>query len=132
MKKQKDFNYIAKLEKAIKKKYGDSAIQNPANLWNEEKEKDYLNQLKEFLEKEKKHQASSEPENVNGILITRKLFNRDRKLNCSVCEKKINSSIDDICVIKYDCCGKCYINFIEGREDRWLEGWRPDNVKKST
>ena len=30
--KEKDLNYIAGLEKAIKKKYGEEAIQNPAKL----------------------------------------------------------------------------------------------------
>ena len=38
MKPKKDLNYIAKVEKAIAKKYGDLAIQNPAKFWNEEKE----------------------------------------------------------------------------------------------
>ena len=40
MKKEKDLNYIAKIEKAIAKKYGDIAIQNPAKFWDEKKEKD--------------------------------------------------------------------------------------------
>ncbi len=52
--KEKDLNYIAGLEKAIKKKYGDEAIQNPAKFWDEEKEKDYIQQLEDFVEKQKK------------------------------------------------------------------------------
>ena len=35
--KETDLDYVAKLEKAIKKKYGEEAIQNPAKFWNEEK-----------------------------------------------------------------------------------------------
>ena len=42
--KEKDLNYIAGLEKAIKKKYGPEAIENPAKHWDEEKEKDYIQQ----------------------------------------------------------------------------------------
>ena len=53
--KDKDLNYIAALEKAIKKKYGDDAIQNPASYWDEDKEKEYIEQLKEFVEKQKKY-----------------------------------------------------------------------------
>ena len=26
---------------------------------------------------------------------------------------------DDYYMNKYDCCGKCYIKFVEGREERW-------------
>ena len=52
--KEKDLNYIAGLEKAIKKKYGDEAIENPAKHWDKEKEKDYIQQLEEFVQKQKK------------------------------------------------------------------------------
>ena len=39
---RKDLNYIAKLERAIKQKYGTEAIQNPASQWDEQKEKEYI------------------------------------------------------------------------------------------
>ena len=35
----KDLEYIVKLERAIKQKYGSDAIQNPASYWDEEKRK---------------------------------------------------------------------------------------------
>ena len=35
---KKDLNYIAAVEKAIKKKYGSEAIDNPEKFWDEEKE----------------------------------------------------------------------------------------------
>jgi len=130
--KEKDLNYIAGLEKAIKKKYGEAAIQNPAKFWNEEKERSYLQQLKEFVQGQKQKEDSREPKNVNGVLITKKLLNKERKTNCSVCKKLLRKINDEIYTIKYDCCEKCYINFIEGRTERWLEGWRPKNVTKST
>jgi len=25
----------------------------------------------------------------------------------------------------YGCCVNCFIEFIEGREQRWKDGWRP-------
>ena len=40
MKKNKDPNFVAKVEQAIQKKYGKEAIQNPTANWEEEKEKD--------------------------------------------------------------------------------------------
>ena len=35
---KKDPNYVVKLEKAIAKKYGDEAIENPKKHWSDEKE----------------------------------------------------------------------------------------------
>jgi hypothetical protein len=26
---------------------------------------------------------------------------------------------------KWKCCYYCFLEFIEGREQRWLDGWRP-------
>jgi len=26
---------------------------------------------------------------------------------------------------KFDCCYECYIQFVDGREERWKSGWRP-------
>jgi len=130
--KNKDLNYVAALEKAIKKKYGEAAIQNPAKDWNEEKERDYLKQLKQFIEKQKKYELETEPENVNGVLITKKLLNKDTKNKCSVCTSSVKNINDDIFILKYECCEKCYIDYVDGREARWMKGWRPKNVRKST
>ena len=65
----KDLDYIARLEKAISRKYGGEAILNPMANWSEEREREYLEQLK---------------------------------------------TLD------------CYIQYVEDREERWLQGWRPD------
>jgi len=130
--KEEDLNYIAAVEKAIKKKYGDDAIQNPAKFWDEIKEESYLRQLKDFVEKQRKHEASAESENVKGVLITKKLLSKERKINCSVCRGLVKKINDEIYLLKYNCCERCYINYVEDREDRWLEGWRPKNVTKST
>ena len=70
---KKDLDYIAALEKAIEKKYGTEAIQNPAKFWDVDKESVYLEQLKEFVQKQRKLELAVEPENVNGVLITKKL-----------------------------------------------------------
>ena len=129
--KEEDLNYIAALEKAIKKKYGADAIQNPAKFWDEIKEKSYLRQLKDFVEKQRKYEASSESENVKGVLITKKLLSKERKINCSVCSGLVKRINDEIYLLKYNCCERCYVNYVEDREDRWLEGWRPKNVTKS-
>lgn len=38
--------YVAKLEKAISQKYGEEATHNPRRFWDEEKEKQYIEQSK--------------------------------------------------------------------------------------
>ena len=44
--KNKDPDYIAKLEKAIADKYGKETIVHPKADWDDEKEMEYLNELK--------------------------------------------------------------------------------------
>ena len=132
MKKEKDLDYIASLEKAIKKKYGEDAIQNPASFWDDAKEKKYLAQLVAFDQKQRKHEEEIGLENVNGVLISQKLLNKEGKLNCPVCAELIKKVNDDIYITKFECCEKCYYIYAHGREDRWLKGWSPDNVKSNT
>ena len=72
----KNYNKIAAIEKAIKEKYGAEAVVNPKSDWDENKEKEYLDQMKELYSKNNKKRE--------------------------------------------------YSKFVEGREERWLEGWRPD------
>jgi hypothetical protein len=129
--KSDDLNYIAGLEKAIKKKYGDEAVENPAKHWDKEKEKDYIQQLEEFVQKQKKSEREHDVENVDGVLVSHKLLNKEGILICSTCSKKLKTINDDIYHTKFDCCEKCYIKSVEHREKRWLDGWRPKNVTKS-
>ena len=129
--KSDDLNYIAGLEKAIKKKYGEEAIENPAKFWDKEKEKDYIQQLEEFVQKQKKSEREHDVENVDGVLVSHKLLNKEGILICSTCSKKLKTINDDIYHTKFDCCEKCYIKYVEHREKRWLDGWRPKNVTKS-
>ena len=129
--KEKDLNYIANLEKAIKNKYGDEAIENPAKHWDQEKEQNYMTQLKHFIQKQKKIEDDRTLENVDGVLVSRKLLNKEGILNCSTCGSKLKTINDDIYFNKYECCERCYIKYVDGREKRWLEGWRPKNVAKS-
>ena len=124
MKKEKDWDYIAKLEKAIAKKYGNIAIQNPASFWNEEKEKEYLEQLKEEA-KQQEEARHEEQIDVGGFFVPKKLINKDASRMCPVCEIYSVKALDDVYMSKYDCCYKCYILYVDGREERWLKGWRP-------
>ena len=127
----KDPNYAIKVEQAIAKKYGERAIQHPKKDWDGEKEKTYLSQIKEFY---KQDTSQSDEIEIDGVLIPKKLITKESKRSCPVCNVYSFKSNDDVYMSKFDCCEKCYIQWIEGREDRWLTGWRPNNAnnKKTT
>tara|TARA_B100000131_G_C17875737_1_gene516151 strand:- start:246 stop:644 length:399 start_codon:yes stop_codon:yes gene_type:complete len=124
--KDKDLNKIAAIEKAISEKYGEEAVANPMASWDEEREKDYLKQMKKFYTKIKRNEEHQEKIDINGIKVSKKLLNRESLKNCPVCGSFPKVSMDDVCFIKFGCCSKCYDRYIFGREERWLTGWRPN------
>jgi hypothetical protein len=125
----KDPSEIVKIEKAIAQKYGEDTIANPKHYWNEDKEKEYLNQLKEVSKKE---QEKDQKIDVGGVFISKKLLNKDSKRSCPVCQIYSFDLSDDLYMNRFDCCRKCYIKWGEGREERWKTGWRPnENNSKS-
>ena len=124
---KKDLNDIAAIERAIAQKYGDEAIKNPRADWDEEKEKEYLEQMKSLYARSYRSQEREEKVDVNGIKVTKKLLNRESLKSCPVCGSFPKKSMDDVCLVKFDCCSQCYTQYVENREERWLKGWRPNN-----
>ena len=122
----KDWDHIAKIEKAIRQKYGAEAIINPSSNWSAAKEKEYIKQLKEMASRQLALDELQEKVNTDGFLINKKLLTRETTiLNCPVCSKRLKTVKDDIYNNKFKCCHKCYIEYVEDRKERWLEGWRP-------
>jgi hypothetical protein len=121
-----DPNYVAKLEKAISEKYGEEAIQNPKKLWNKEKEQKYLKDLKEFYSRETEKRESERQRTEGGILISKRILEKESNRECPVCVKYSFAMKDDLYMSKFQCCFDCYIHYVEGREARWRSGWRPD------
>lgn len=123
----KNPDYIASVEKAISDKYGEETIQNPKGNWDESKEKDYLEQMRGFYSKLKRNEETQEKVDINGIKVSKKLLTREGLKNCPVCGDFPKKSMDDVCLVKFDCCNRCYIQYVEDREERWLKGWRPND-----
>ena len=120
-------DYIVKLEKAISQKYGEEATYNPKRSWDEDKEKEYLQQSIEEQQKFAKNAESQDKIEADGFLINKKLLNRDHNRTCPVCSKYSFHPRDDLYMNKFEACFKCYIQYIDGgREERWKSGWRPD------
>ena len=117
--------YIAKLEKAISQKYGNEAINNPRRFWDEDKEKEYIVQSQEEQRKFAKLSETRDKVEQDGFLINKKLLNKDTNRSCPVCNKYSFDARNELYMNKFECCWKCYIQWIEDREERWLSGWRP-------
>ena len=122
--KEKDWDYIAKLEKAIAKKYGEAAVQNPAKFWDEEKEKEYLEQIKELQRKEINKKLSESKKDVGGFFISEKLINRETNRQCPLCGEYSFIKKDGLYMNKFKCCYKCYMNHFEGIEGNWENKWK--------
>tara|TARA_Y100000592_G_scaffold84266_1_gene134974 strand:+ start:2141 stop:2518 length:378 start_codon:yes stop_codon:yes gene_type:complete len=122
----KNYDKIAAIEKAISEKYGEETIVNPQSEWTEEKEKEYIKQSKELYNKNKRISEFADKIDVNGIKVSKKLLNRESLRSCPVCGSFPKKTMDDVCLIKFQCCNNCYIKFVEDREERWLSGWRPE------
>lgn len=123
--------YVSKVEKAIADKYGDKAVVNPRSLWDEEKEKQYIEQAKENAEKYYKAEEDEDLIEKDGIFISKKLLNKSNAKSCPVCDKYLADNKDAVYLIKWDCCHICFIQWVESREERWLTGWRPDKRLKN-
>jgi len=128
--KVEDLNKVAQIEKAIAKKYGHEAIANPKSFWTDEKEKEYLEQLKEFYSKKQREKQHTEKVEEEGVLISKNLITRKSNRKCPVCEAFSFDIRDDLYMNKFECCHKCYIQWVEDREERWLKGWRPNKEQK--
>jgi hypothetical protein len=78
-----------------------------------EKEKEYLADLKGFYKYEES--GLDEEEEINGVFIPKKLITKNSKRSCPVCNVYSFKSNDDVYMSKFDCCEKCYIQWVEGR-----------------
>ena len=128
---KKDWNYVAAVEKAIAEKYGKETIQDFKSGWSEEKEKIYLQQLKEASKLQTEENYAEEKDNSNfRIRKKKKTVLSDR--SCPVCKTYSFSMKDDLYMNRFKCCFRCYVDFVEGREDSWKEGQRPDTKRIET
>ena len=101
--KDKDDNYLIKVENAIQEKYGEETIQNPKATWDEEKE--YLEQIKKIAKQEK----PKEKIEIDGVLMPKKLFRKESKRTCPVCKTYSFSSRDDLYMVKFNHCFGCWL-----------------------
>lgn len=126
---KKSLDEIAALEKAIKKKYGEEAILDPRSGWTPEKEEEYSKQAEKARLKQQKAKEQRERVEINGVFVSKKLLSKEQESRtCPVCKNYSFKSSDDVYMIKYQCCFDCWAKYVDGREQRWAEGWRPNET----
>ena len=122
-----DPDYVLRLEKAIEKKYGPETIVNPRSLWNPEKEKKYLEDLKTFYGFS---EETSKKIEHDGILLSEKLLTKENTSKCPNCFRYSPSFLDKASLIKFDCCFKCYVDHVEHREEEWSKSKLRNKIKE--
>lgn len=105
----RDLNFVQALEKAVKEKYGEEATYNPKQFWDEQKEKEYIQEVKKTALKESESTRSQEKVEIDGILIPKKLINKNTNKECISCKKYSFSKKDDLYLNKFKVCYKCYV-----------------------
>ena len=66
--------------------------------WDEIKEKEYLEQMRELYKKTIENESFQEKIDVNGIKVSKKLFNRDSLKHCSVCSSRSRRKLRMMCI----------------------------------
>lgn len=125
MNSKKDPNYIAALEKAISEKYGKDTVQDFRNTWEEDKEKEYLEQLKILQTKLDVFKENQEEVIIGDVKIRKRRRDQNEDRTCPVCKTYSFSRSDDLYMNRFKSCHDCYIDFIFGREEAWKNGERP-------
>ena len=125
MSEKKNWDRIAKIEKAVSEKYGKETIRNPRDEWTDEQEQSHNEQLKKFADKERQWRTKNEKvELEEGVFVSSKLLKKEEDTSrvCPVCETYSFDLKDDLYMTKFDCCWSCYIQHVEGREEQWNNG----------
>jgi len=110
---KKDPNYIVKLERIISQRYGEETIANPKDNWDDNKEQEYFRQLKELEEKEEDKGKNEEEFISEGNILIDKKIKENKDRICLKCNEYSFKKIDDIYMIKYQCCYKCYLKYYD-------------------
>tara|TARA_B100000686_G_C16418042_1_gene775700 strand:+ start:315 stop:740 length:426 start_codon:yes stop_codon:yes gene_type:complete len=123
---KRDQKFVVEVERAMSRKYGQEAVQNPKSHWDDQKEKDYLEQLKKVQEKEDNLKEKRQKIKQDDVFIDKRFLDKKAERSCPVCSTYSFSPQDDLYINKFSCCKECYIVFVEHREEKWKSGWRPD------
>lgn len=127
---REDMNYISNLEDAVREKWGEIAADNPMKHFDEEDREQYKEEVERINKKffKSRRESADKKDIGDSVKIDEEFFvGREGNDICEVCKRYSFKSKDDLYLKQYGSCKECYIEYIEGRENRWENGWRPDN-----
>jgi hypothetical protein len=122
---EKEYLWLAKMEKMLTEKYGPLTVASCRKFWSQEKERSFLEQEKELIYLKNKSKLKDSLVEKESYLVNQKLLSKDTVRECQVCNVYSFEMRDNLYMNKFNCCFGCYIQWIEGREERWQKGWRP-------
>ena len=68
--------------------------------------------------------------NLNVVLIS-KSEDRNTDFFCKICKYPLIEQDDFVKNDKYNCCRKCYLNFVQSRKSEWQKGFKIDKTELS-
>ncbi len=71
--------------------------------------------------KTKEEDKKEKVEITDGVFVSKKLLMKGSSRTCPVCGVYSFNKQDDVYMSKFQCCFKCYIQYFEGREEKWLK-----------
>ena len=81
----------------------------------------YHEEIKEIYKQELQSKGSDEKIEANGFFVSKKLLTNKEDRTCPTCFVYSFEQKDDVYMNKYDCCHRCYLKFVEGKEERWQD-----------
>lgn len=117
----RDPEYLDKVQKAISEKYGDETIQSLRANWTTAKEISYLKEIRRLSKQQIVEEDPEDKVEVDGVFIPKKLFIKETDRVCASCGEYSFNNQDDLYMTKFRCCWKCYVQYVEGREEKWLK-----------
>jgi len=118
-KSKKLVEYYDKLAEILYKQTDGKGLIDKETLWSGNGEDREEVQKKIFELSKKKIEKNTEVVDEDTYIVS-KLVRKENFINkCEICNSGIMNINDDVMFIKYNCCYKCYIRYIEGREDKY-------------
>ena len=105
-------DYVKRVGAAIIEKYGKETLTSPKANWTIAKELHYLKQIKK-ISRRKQKEIENDKINIEGVLIPKKLFMKESNRVCGTCNTYSFDLKDDLYFTKFDCCWKCWIEYID-------------------
>jgi hypothetical protein len=130
---RRDQRYVQALSDELARQYGEKVVQPIDDFVTECDRAQIARSRKEFDQRSIKKKKETEKIDAGGFLISKKARDKKRgERTCPVCNKFSFYFKDDIYMARYQCCENCFIVYVEGREERWKSGWRPNESASKT